>query len=61
MSVATRVPAIAPHSVANVAVAVAMVSLPSARHARAATSISNTPPLLVLRTKQKSTKSKQSH
>jgi len=47
--------AIAPHSVA--VVAVAAVTLPSARHAGAARSNSNTPPLLALRTKQKSTKS----
>jgi len=46
---------------------VAAVSLLLARHSRAARSNSNTPPLLVLRTKQKSTKSrtipnqKQSH
>ena len=56
---------IAPQSIA--AAAVATVSLPLARHAGAARSNSNTPPLLVLHTKQKSTKSrtipnqKQSH
>jgi len=47
------------------AVAVAVVSLPLARHAGVARSNSNTPPLLVHRTKQKSTKSetkrKQNH
>jgi len=47
---------IAPDSVA--AAAVAVVSLLSVRHAGAVTSNSNTPPLLVLYTKQISTKSK---
>ena len=48
---------VAPHGVA--AAAVAAESLPSARHTGAARSNSNTPPLLVLRTKQKSTKSRR--
>ena len=39
--------------------AVAAMLLPSAHHAGAARSNSNTPPLLTLHTKQKSTKSKQ--
>jgi len=50
---------VAPHSVS--AAAFAAVSLPSARHTGAARSNSNTPPLLVLRTKQKSTKSRTVH
>jgi len=47
---------VAPHGVA--ATAVAVVSLPSARYTGAVRSNSNTPPLLVLCTKQKSTKSR---
>ena len=47
---------VAHHGVASAAVAA--VSLPSAHHTGAARSNSNTPPLLMLRTKQKSTESR---